>query len=63
MLSAGQVRFRNEALLRNLRQRWKQELSHLTDNQVITIYDDFAVSEYHGNNDEHFLQFIRDCMD
>lgn len=63
MLSAEQVRFRNEALLRNLRQRWPQELSHLDDAKLVTIYDDFFSSEYHGNNDEHFLQFIKDYYD
>lgn len=63
MLTATQVKFRNEMLLYNLRFRWKNELAHIADRRLVQLYDDFAVSEFYGNNDEHFLQFVTICID
>lgn len=50
----------NENLVRNLRLRWTQELSCYLDGELIRMYDDFAISEDYGNNDEKFLEFIKD---
>lgn len=60
-LSPEQVKTRNDALIYNLRWRWKTELAHFGDKELVRIYDDFFISEYAGKNDEHFLQFIKDC--
>lgn len=38
----------------NLRFRWKKELEPYTDNQVAACYEDFALSDEYGNNDELF---------
>lgn len=50
----------NDALVRNLRSRWSKELEKYTDIELIQVYDDFATSEDWGNNDEKFLEFIKD---
>lgn len=54
------TKFANQMLVNNLRFRWSSELKHLTDAQLVALYDDFAISEYYGNNDENFLKYIKD---
>lgn len=61
-LTPEQRRFRDEQLLRNLRYTFPG-LGNITDSKLIEIYNDFAISEYYGNNDERFLEFIQDCID
>lgn len=53
----------NAMLVYNLRFRWPKELASIADNKLIELYDDFAISELYGNNDEHFLQYVKDCTD
>lgn len=44
----------------NLRYRWKDELIHLTDEELLQIYEDFYFSDLAGNNDQHFLQYLKE---
>jgi hypothetical protein len=61
-LTREQARFRNEQLLRNLRYSWPC-YGNISDDKLIEIYDEFAISEYYGNNDERLPEFIADWID
>jgi hypothetical protein len=50
----------DEALIRNLRQRWPEELQSFSDKALIKCYNDFALSDEWGNNDEKFPEWF--CM-
>lgn len=54
------TRMANEALVKNLRFRWKDELSTFSDDKLVNMYDEFAMSEYVGDNDERFLEFVKE---
>ena len=51
-------RIADEAIIRNLRYRWPKELSEISDAELVNEYDDFALSDQWGNNDENFLAWI-----
>lgn len=36
----------------NLRHRWPKELNAYSDNAIAAMYEDFSMSDDHGNNDE-----------
>lgn len=61
-LTREQIRFRNEQLLRNLRYA-HPSLGNISDSKLVEIYDDFAISEYYGDNDARLMEFIQDCVD
>lgn len=42
----------------NLRSRWKAETAQLTDEELLAEYKDFSQSDWHGNNDERFLEWL-----
>jgi hypothetical protein len=48
------MRHPNENTIKNLRFRWKEELSKYSDKVVAALYEDFSMSEDYGNNDEKF---------
>lgn len=50
----------DEAIISNLRFRWADELKHMSDVELVNAYDEFALSEIFGNNDERFLEFLSD---
>lgn len=60
LLSAEQVKNRNEALLRNLRFKYKQ-LSNYSDEIIIAAYDDWFLGT-ETNNEDEFLDYIRDLI-
>lgn len=51
-------RIADDNLVSNLRFRWREELYHLPDAALVNLYDDFALSEYEGDNDSRFLEFV-----
>lgn len=57
------TKIEDEAIVYNLRTRWRKELEDLTDSQLVNAYDHFALDESFGDNDEHFLEFLRDYTD
>lgn len=61
MLTAEQKKFRDEALVRNLRFAHGSAVAMYSDNKLVEIYNDFFLSEYVGDNDARFLEFIKDC--
>lgn len=63
MLTREQRKIRNAALLHNLRFRWKTELEDYSDDELVALYDDFAISDWYGNNDEKFLSYVTECGD
>lgn len=52
------TRIEDEAIVSNLRFRWAKELENYTDAQLVNEYDEFALSELFGDNDERFLQWL-----
>jgi hypothetical protein len=50
----------DEAIIYNLRFRWEKELAEYSDAQIVNLYDEFALSEMWGDNDERFLEFIKE---
>lgn len=42
----------------NLRVRWPNELEAFSDNAVAALYEDFAISEDFGDNDEKFPEWF-----
>lgn len=42
----------------NLRYRWPKELEPYSDQEIAELYDDFAMSDDHGNNDENFPKWF-----
>ena len=52
-------RVEDEALLYNLRFKYP-EYCHLGDAVLINLYDEFALSDQFGNNDENFPQWVKD---
>jgi len=48
------------AIVYNLRYAFKDKVAHLSDEMLATVYDDFSLSDMHGNNDERFLEFLAD---
>lgn len=51
-------RTEDEAIVYNLRHRWNTELANISDVALVNAYDEFAMSEFFGNNDEEFLRFL-----
>lgn len=49
----------DNAIVSNLRFRWPKELEHLSDVALVNEYDKFAISDWFGNNDERFLDWIK----
>jgi len=48
----------NRAVIRNLRRRWPKELEHLTNELLVSEYSQFMISDYSGDNDARFLEWI-----
>jgi len=48
----------DESLVHNLRHRWPTELAEYSDQKLVNEYDEFALSDDFGNNDEKFLDWI-----
>jgi hypothetical protein len=44
----------------NLRFRWANEFADWSDQKLVNAYDEFAMSEMFGDNDERFLEFCKD---
>lgn len=44
----------------NLRFAWKgySAIDRLTDEELLNIYDEFAMSDYFGDNDARFAEFV-----
>lgn len=51
-------KIQDEAIVYNLRFRWPNELSEISDAELVNIYDCFAASDDFGNNDEKFLEYM-----
>jgi len=49
-----------KSIVPNLRNRWKDELEPFTDNAIASLYEDFSMSDDHGNNDEKFPTWFDD---
>lgn len=58
MQTKEQREFVNRQIVYNLRFAFKDRVAHLLDHELVAIYDDFALSDMHGNNDERFLEFL-----
>jgi len=43
----------------NLRHRWKEELKHLSDDELAQLYEDFSLSVDAGDNDAKFLEWVK----
>lgn len=54
MLTKEQRAFRDAALVRNLRLRWRAELEPFSDEALVAAYEAFAISDDYGDNDERF---------
>lgn len=48
----------DDSILANLRRRWPSELDGITDSQLLDEYDQFAASDWFGDNDARFLEWI-----
>lgn len=57
------TKIEDEAIVRNLRFRWKDELADTNDQSLVNCYDEFAMSDMFGSNDERFLEFFNDYFD
>ena len=44
----------NKAIIRNLRERWPEELRGFSDKAILALYEDFAYSDEFGENDKNF---------
>ncbi len=56
-------RMQDDNLLYNLRTTWKEDLAGYSDSHVINMYDEFAMSDMFGNNDERWLEWVKDYND
>lgn len=45
-------------IVSNLRHRWSEELKKFTDEQIAEDYRDFSQSDYYGDNDARFLEWM-----
>lgn len=61
-MTKEQREFRNAVLVRNLRFAHGSAVALYSDAKLVEIYNDFFLSEYVGNNDARFLEFIKDCV-
>jgi hypothetical protein len=52
------TRIADENLLYNLRYRWKTELAEFSDAQLINEYWEFSMSDWFGDNDARFLEWM-----
>lgn len=48
----------DNAIVDNLRRRWTKELEEISDQTLLNAYDTFALSDYFGNNDAQFLEWL-----
>lgn len=55
---AKSSKIEDQAIVRNLRVRWPKELENISDQRLVNEYDEFAMSEMFGNNDENFLAWL-----
>ena len=54
------TRVADENIVYNLRFRFKETIVEtLNDRELLNEYDSFAVSDWFGNNDERFLEWIK----
>ena len=51
-------RTEDDAIAYNLRFRWKKELEEVSDQKLVNAYDEFAMSDMFGDNDERFLEWL-----
>lgn len=51
-------RIADDNLVYNLRFRWPVELDGFSDAELVNHYDEFALSDWFGNNDERFLEWL-----
>lgn len=63
MLTAEQRKMRDDALIYNLRYRWKTELEDYSDRELVDLYNDFAIGDWYGDNDARFLEFVSEFGD
>lgn len=56
-------RTEDEAIIYNLRYRWPRELANISDARLVNEYDQFALSELWGDNDERFLAWLEQADD
>lgn len=52
------TRTEDEAILTNLRHRWPEQLAKFSDATIINDYDAFALTNWFGDNDERFLEWM-----
>ncbi len=50
-------------LVYNLRHRWPNELKDVSDVALVNVYDEFAMTDAFGNNDENFLAYLKESLD
>lgn len=55
-------RIADETIVYNLRFKWQVELAEVSDAELVNIYDEFAMTEGFGNNDEGFLPFLKEYL-
>ena len=53
-------RTQDDSIIYNMRFKHRNELAKYSDAEVVNLYDDFFWSEFHGDNDERFLEFLKD---
>jgi hypothetical protein len=52
------MRFGDQNIINNLRYRWPAECASLSDEELIELYNQFSMSDDHGNNDEKFPDWL-----
>jgi hypothetical protein len=52
------MRAGDQNVIENLRQKFKDEIAHLTDDALINEYNEFSMSDMHGDNDKRFLEWL-----
>lgn len=51
-------RAEDNAILYNLRFKFGARIALISDQGLVNAYDEFALSDMFGGNDEHFLEFL-----
>jgi hypothetical protein len=53
------TKMQDDAILYNLRHTWGEQVAHLSDAELVNTYDEFAASDWFGNNDERFMEWVK----
>lgn len=53
-------RTEDNAILYNVRFAFGDKVAHMSDQALVNAYDEFSMGDIFGDNDERFLEFLKD---